>query len=44
MIPAGVEIYVCTSPVDMRCYAEPSVMRGRAEDSGICRRELVDSA
>ena len=29
MIPRGVEVYVGLEPIDLRCYAESSVMRSR---------------
>jgi hypothetical protein len=29
VIPRGVEVYVTLDPIDMRCYAESSVMRSR---------------
>jgi hypothetical protein len=27
VIPSGVQVFVALEPIDMRCYAEPIVMR-----------------
>ena len=37
MIPHGVEIFVGLDPIDLRCYAESSVMRSRAASPASAR-------